>query len=135
RPNGDSPSGASACCLAYFCRLLAMDLECSRRTGFAREPCLLVGIPGYQNGERQVALWANSEALRRITHDDVIDDAWRVLLQVDDADRIDITIGRTRSSVVGHDRDLAARYDIDVIRKDTSWHIVLLVDDLSLIDS
>src|SRR5262249_935620 len=103
--------------------------------GFAREPCLLVGIPGYQNGERQVALWANSEALRRIAHDDVIDDARRVLLQGDDADRIDIAIGGTRRPVVGPDRHLAARYDIDIIRKDTSWHIVLLVDDLSAIDS
>src|SRR5262249_51547503 len=49
--------------------------------------------------ERQVALWANGEALRRIAHDDVIDDARRVLLEVDDADRIDIAIGGTRSSV------------------------------------
>src|SRR5215475_9991140 len=135
RRKSDTLSEAADVYLAYLCHLLAIDLECHRRTGFAREPCLLVGIPGYQNGERQVALWANSEALRRIAHDDVIDDARRVLLQVDDADRINIAIGGTRSSVVGHDRDLAARYDIDIIRKDTSWHIVLLVDDLSAIDS
>src|SRR5262249_58297337 len=100
----------------YSCHLLAIDLECHRSAGFAREPCLLVGIPGYQNGERQVALWTNGEPLRRIAHDDVIDDARRVLLEVDDADRIDIAIGGTRSSLVGPRRRLPPPSHIALLR-------------------
>src|ERR1700680_5142044 len=64
----------------------------------------------------------------------MIDDARRVLREVDDTYRIDIAIGAASTPVVGNQRNLAARYNVDIIRKDAGRHIVLLVDDLAAID-
>src|SRR5258708_6750047 len=64
----------------------------------------------------------------------MIDDARRVLREIDDTHRIDIAIGVASTPVVGNQRNLAAWYNVDIVRKDAGRHIVLLVNDLAAID-
>jgi hypothetical protein len=69
----------------------------------------------------------NSPAPQLLGHSstvvDMIDDAGRVLREIDDTHRIDIAIGVASATVVGHQRNLAARCDVDIVRKDASRHI------------
>src|SRR5262249_22275059 len=119
---------------ACFCNLLTIDLKRHRRTVLAGEKCLLIGVPRYENGESQVALWADGEALRGVANDDVIDDSRGAGIEINHTHRVDIAVGSASSSVVCNQCDVAAWHDIDVVWKDTSWHIILLVKDLSAID-
>jgi hypothetical protein len=70
----------------------------------------------------------------RIAHYEMIDDAGRVLREIDDTYRIDIAIGVASTTVVGNQRNLTAGYNVDIVRKDAGRHIVLLVDNLAAID-
>src|SRR5262249_24273560 len=110
--------------VAYFCNLLAINLKYRCAAILAREKCIFIGVPGYQNRESQVALWADREACRRVANRDLIDNTWRACVQINHAHRIDVTIRGASSSVVCNQRDVAARHDVDVIWKDTNRHIV-----------
>src|SRR5262249_7282125 len=120
--------------VAYFCNLLAINLKYRCAAILAREKCIFIGVPGYQNRESQVALWADGEAFRRVANRDLIDDTRRACIEVNHAHRIDVAIGGTSSSVVCNQRDVAARRNVNIVRKDTGGHIVLLVTDLSTVD-
>ena len=78
--------------VAYFCNLLAVDLKYRCAAILAREKCIFIGVPGYQNRESQVALWADSEAFRRVANCDVIDDTRRGCVEINHAHRIDVAI-------------------------------------------
>src|SRR5437899_8981198 len=56
-----------------------------------------------------------------------VDDARRDGLEVDDAYRVDVTVGAPGVAVVGADAELAVRGDVDVIGPEAHGHILLVI--------
>jgi hypothetical protein len=71
--------------LGHFCHLVAVNLQHDGHASAARVKRLLVGVASDENRKGQVAFWANGETFRRITHDDVVNDARGILVEVYDA--------------------------------------------------
>ena len=56
------------------------------------------------------------DALRRVAGRQVVDDARRIVLQVDHGDRVDVAVGAPVVARVGHDGQASVGGDVGVVR-------------------
>src|SRR5205085_920298 len=77
--------------------------------------------------DREIALRPDRQALRRTPYLHMIDNAWRIGLEVDDADRVGIAVGAPAVAVVGGERQLAVRRDGNVVRENAGRQVAFVV--------